>query len=88
MKYVTQEEFDQLLKEKVKRNEMRELSQSEERDPEVINNYGVYVEELGKEYKVGKEPEVVKPKFVPEVKKPVVKVVKKEGKRGKSRKTK
>lgn len=61
MKYVTQEEFNELVKEEVKKNEMRELSSSEERDPETIPNVAYYVDLLNKEYSREK-PRVVKPK--------------------------
>ena len=56
MKYVTKEEFNKLLKEKVVINEKRELSIQEERDPELIQNFQFYVNELSAHYVVGKEP--------------------------------
>lgn len=62
-KYVTKANFVELVKDEVRRNEMRELSISEDRDPELIKDWDEYVKV------VSKVATTVKPKPVKKVKK-------------------
>jgi hypothetical protein len=55
-KSVSKDEFVDLVKARVMENEMRELSVSEERDPEeAIPNWDFYVNELKEQYSIKRE---------------------------------